>query len=418
MRLGLIVIFFSALLFANVNDKLIRNQNALEQNKEKEQQINQKLTQLGDQINIQKNTLATLQKESKTIEANLQANKNTLSSTITKLDSLRGEQKKFIAKRRELEVQMLDLLLKDISFVLILKDLQSQSPQDLITEESYHALSQQSKSNINSLAAAQNDITQKIVALENQMQQMQRFINEQNSKKNQLAQLQSLQERELNTLVAQTQRYDNELKQILKERAGIQQILEELKIVTPAQKKQSKGTNKNNDDEDELVLLEESSAKNPSQRGDKIASLDVRQVASSFHNISTTSYKGAKTIAPLADFTIEKRFGPYYDPVYKLKVFNESVTLARKGEDDKVKSVLDGKIVFAKDTAMLKKVVIVEHKNNLHTIYAQLDKIAPTIKPGSTIKKGYTIGRVENLLKFEVTLKDKHINPLELISVK
>lgn len=141
----------------------------------------------------------------------------------------------------------------------------------------------------------------------------------------------------------------------------------------------------------------------------------MRQVASSYHNINTTKYKGAKTIAPLDDFTIEKRFGPYYDPVYKMKVFNESITLVPKG-DDKVKSVLDGKVVFAKDTPILKRVVIIEHKNNIHTIYAQLDKIAPTIKPGSTVKKGYTIGRVENVLKFEVTLKDKHIDPLELIT--
>ncbi|MDE5591847.1 MAG: M23 family metallopeptidase, partial [Helicobacter sp.] len=67
---------------------------------------------------------------------------------------------------------------------------------------------------------------------------------------------------------------------------------------------------------------------------------------------------------------------------------------------------------------ILKHVIIIEHKNNMHTIYAQLDKIAPTIKPGSTVKKGYTIGRAENILKFEVTLKDKHIDPLELIMIK
>ena len=156
---------------------------------------------------------------------------------------------------------------------------------------------------------------------------------------------------------------------------------------------------------------------NTKQQSQKIPTndFDVRQVASSYHNINTTKYKGAKTIAPLDDFTIEKRFGPYYDPVYKMKVFNESITLVPKG-DDKVKSVLDGKVVFAKDTPILKRVVIIEHKNNIHTIYAQLDKIAPTIKPGSTVKKGYTIGRVENVLKFEVTLKDKHIDPLELIT--
>lgn len=44
--------------------------------------------------------------------------------------------------------------------------------------------------------------------------------------------------------------------------------------------------------------------------------------------------------------------------------------------------MLDGKIVFAKDTSMLARVVIVEHDNGIHTIYAHLDKIAPNIKVG------------------------------------
>lgn len=411
LRLIVLVILYCVSLVAN--DKITQSQNALAQNREREQQINQKLTEVGNQINIRKKTIIALQRESQSIENNLANNKNTLTKTLQKLEELKKEQKKFISQRRELEVQMIDLLLKDISFVLILRDLQSQSPEDLIAEEAYHSLSRQSKTNINSIAIAQNNITQKIVTLENQMQQMQKFIQEQNRKKTQLAQLQTLQNKELEALATQERYYDNELKQILKEREGLQAILEDLKIIPQPT---ANATPPKSSTDIGIPLLEENNAK--ASQNSKIPTLDVRQVASSFHNISTTSYKGSKTIAPLEEFTIEKRFGPYHDPVYNLRVFNESITMARKGEDDRVKSVLDGKIVFAKDTAMLKKVVIIEHKNNLHTIYAQLDRIAPTIKPGSTVKKGYTIGRVANALKFEVTLKDKHINPLELISEK
>ncbi len=64
---------------------------------------------------------------------------------------------------------------------------------------------------------------------------------------------------------------------------------------------------------------------------------------------------------------------------------------------------------------MLKKVVIIEHPNQMHTIYAHLDKIAPTVRPGLRIPKGYVIGKVNDKLNFEVTIKDRHINPLELI---
>ena len=217
--------------------------------------------------------------------------------------------------------------------------------------------------------------------------------------------MQAKQKKILATYQKEMDKYNKELQQIVKERDSLQEILVQLNILKSQEEEKRKKR-------EELAKSQEKS-QTPQTQND----FDVRQVASSYHNISTTKYKGSKTIAPLDDFEIQKRFGPYYDPVYKMKVFNESVTLLTKG-DDKVKSVLDGKVVFAKDTPILKKVVIIEHKDNMHTIYAQLDKIAPTIKPGTTIKKGYTIGRIENTLKFEVTLKDKHIDPLELISLK
>jgi len=54
--------------------------------------------------------------------------------------------------------------------------------------------------------------------------------------------------------------------------------------------------------------------------------------------------------------------------------------------------------------------------DEIHTIYAHLSKIAPTIQVGQKIKKGYVIGRVDNDLTFEVTQKNFHIDPLELIA--
>ena len=110
-----------------------------------------------------------------------------------------------------------------------------------------------------------------------------------------------------------------------------------------------------------------------------------------------------------------KKFGPYVDPVYGIKIFNESVTLQPLKKRAKVKNVLNGRVVFVKETPILGKVVIIEHKNNLHTIYAKMDKIAPMLKEGNKIKEGYIIGRVEKELMFEVTQKNRHIDPLELI---
>ena len=145
---------------------------------------------------------------------------------------------------------------------------------------------------------------------------------------------------------------------------------------------------------------------------------DVRQVGSSYQGSLVKRYKGDKTIAPLEQYTLKQAFGDYTDPIYKIKIFNESVVLRSITPDATVKNVLDGKVVFAKDTAMLDKVIIMENADGIHTIYAHLSKIAPTIKVGTRIKKGYVIGRVERDLTFEVTQKNYHINPMELIASK
>jgi murein DD-endopeptidase MepM/ murein hydrolase activator NlpD len=143
----------------------------------------------------------------------------------------------------------------------------------------------------------------------------------------------------------------------------------------------------------------------------------VRQINSSYTKSQTYKYRGAKTISPLAHARVIKKFGTYIDPIYKIKIFNESITLKSKIPDAKVKNVLNGKVVFAGKSSMLGKVVVVAHSYKMHTVYAGLSKIAPTIHVGSKIKKGYVVGKVNQKLIFQATKDSKHIDPLKLIRI-
>ena len=160
-----------------------------------------------------------------------------------------------------------------------------------------------------------------------------------------------------------------------------------------------------------------------SARADKEAkrayksSTKVKKVNSSYKKSSTYKYRGGKTISPLQNARIIKRFGTYIDPIYKIKIFNESITLQSGRSNAKVKNVLNGKVVFAGKSSMLGKVVVVAHNRKIHTVYAGLSKIAPTIHVGTKIKKGYVVGKVSRKLIFQATKNSKHINPLELISL-
>ena len=140
----------------------------------------------------------------------------------------------------------------------------------------------------------------------------------------------------------------------------------------------------------------------------------VRTVNSSYKKTKTYAYRGGKTISPLAGGKLIKKFGTYVDPIYKIKIFNESITL-RASSNTKVQNVLNGKVVFAGKSSMLGKVVVVAHSGKMHTVYAGLSKIAPNIRTGRKIKKGYVIGKVSSKLMFQATKNSKHINPLKLI---
>jgi len=143
----------------------------------------------------------------------------------------------------------------------------------------------------------------------------------------------------------------------------------------------------------------------------------VRKINSSYKKSKVYAYKGGKTMSPIHGARLVKKFGTYIDPIYKIKIFNESITLKAPSSNAKVQNVLNGKVVFAGKSSMLGKVVVVAHSGKIHTVYAGLSKIAPNIKAGRKIKKGYVVGKVSSKLMFQATKNSKHINPLKLIRI-
>jgi septal ring factor EnvC (AmiA/AmiB activator) len=154
------------------------------------------------------------------------------------------------------------------------------------------------------------------------------------------------------------------------------------------------------------------------QRKVSISSDRIRKVNSSYNRSKTYKYRGSKTISPLpSGGKLVKKFGTYIDPIYKIKIFNESITLKANSKNAKVQNVLNGKVVFAGKSSMLGKVVVVAHSAKMHTVYAGLSKIAPNIHVGRKIKKGYIVGKVSRKLMFQATKNSKHINPMKLIRI-
>ncbi|GHS00965.1 peptidase M23 [Helicobacter pylori] len=392
------VLLLATLLFANtqkVSDiakDIQHKETLLKKTHEEKNQLNSRLSSLGEAIRSKELQKTEIECQMVALKKSLEKNRNESLAQEKVLTNYRKSLDHLQKQRSFLQKRVSDTLLEDFLFSQALKGQNLASSNDVILQVAFENLHQSTLSKMSQLSQEEKELNAQALKVKSSIQKISSVIDEQ---KNREVALKSLQT-EQNQLILSMQKdyaiYNQRLTLLEKERQNLNALLKRLNII------------KQNRENEERVSLKKSSQ-----------ALEVKQVASSYQNINTTSYNGPKTIAPLNDYEVVQKFGPYIDPVYNLKIFSESITLVSKTPNALVRNVLDGKIVFAKEINMLKKVVIIEHKNGIRTIYSQLDKIAPTIKSGMHIQKGYVLGRIEQRLGFEVTMREKHINPLELI---
>lgn len=405
MRLVALFLLSLGLLFANTDKNIKTNQQKLQNISNQQSAINKKLKTLGANINDKNAKIKELNKQITIIQKNINTNQKVYLEQEKVYAEYQTRLKELEDRLEVLQTNLVDTILKDMTIVMILNSKEALSEDSIISEEILKQMSNAAKQNINKIIEEQETITKDMKDIEGKIDSAKKIITSQQEKKEILEIAKTEQQNLARKLKVELDSYNDELKQLDKERVGIQKILVSLNIL----KKQ------------ELESQEEKRSKLKSEssttKSTNEAPIEVRQIGSSYRNVSTAKYKGAKTIAPLKNYKIETKYGPYFDPVYKMRVFNEFITFSVTKRSSVV-SVLDGKVVFAKDTAMLKKIVIIEHKNGIHTIYSSLDEIPDNIKVGLNIKKGAIIAYVNDKLNFEVTQKDKHINPLDFIVAK
>ncbi|GAA7031454.1 M23 family metallopeptidase [Helicobacter pylori] len=365
----------------------------LKKTHEEKNQLNSRLSSLGEAIRSKELQKAEIGRQMIALKKSLEKNRNESLAQEKVLTNYRKSLDHLQKQRSFLQKKVFDTLLQDFLFSQALKRQNLASSNDVILQVAFENLHQSTLSKMSQLSQEEKELNTQALKVKNSIQKISSVIDEQKTREVTLKSLQTEQDKLILSMQKDYAIYNQRLTLLEKERQNLNALLKRLNII------------KQNRENEEKVSLKKSSQ-----------TLEVKQVASSYQNINTTSYNGPKTIAPLNDYEVVQKFGPYIDPVYNLKIFSESITLVSKTPNALVRNVLDGKIVFAKEINMLKKVVIIEHKNGIRTIYSQLDKIAPTIKSGMRIQKGYVLGRIDQRLGFEVTMKEKHINPLELIA--
>jgi len=405
----MILKFFILILFvisldanSNIDTKIKKTNNKITSFSKTYYKINKKMANNARAILKQKKQILKQQKFLKELRIELKNKENKYSLDIKRLKNLENSKLSLNKNRDKLEQDLAFTIAQSVSLSLILEEDYISGEESLMEYEVLKLMLKNSKNMVKRLNKKFYSNSQKIDILSDDINSLEISIAIINAKRKNLIKVQKKNKKSLVRLNKSKNKYKKDLKKVLIKQDTLKRTLSKLNIIKideiqrAKQEAQRKRAFSNN-----IILSDKNLPK-------------VKKHGSSYQSVKTRKYRGKKTIAPFYPYTITKKYGTYEDPIYGIKVFNESISLKPSKKNTKVKTVFNGKVIYANKTAVLNNIVIVQHKNGLHTIYANLSQISPNIKKGKKIKKGYTIGRVSDELVFEVTQKTYHINPIRL----
>jgi septal ring factor EnvC (AmiA/AmiB activator) len=386
----------------DINKKITQTSSKLDSFSKDYSTVSKKMAATAKAIIEQKKEILNQQEFIKSLQEELFEKENNYKGNTVELQEMKKRQKKLKEEQDNIEHELVFVIAKSASLSIVLEEKYTASPESIIEFEVLNKMFKGSKEKANVLNQQFFANSKNIDQLNEQTSSLEVSIANIDKKRKDMVNTQKANKEALEKLEVAKASYKLELKKLLEKQDALKKTLEQLNLVKIDEIKKAS-------QKEERRIAFDSKQPPPDEN-----LLKVKKHGSSFQEVQTKNYTGEKTIAPLDSYTILKKYGTYTDPIYGIKIFNESISLKPKGGDAKVKTVLNGKVIYADKTAVLDNIVIVEHEDGLHTIYANLTQISPDIVKGKKIKKGYTIGRVSDELIFEVTQRTFHINPINL----
>jgi murein DD-endopeptidase MepM/ murein hydrolase activator NlpD len=388
-------------LSANIDDKIESNQVKIDKKKAQEKKISHQLDQIAKEISQEQKNLKKLTREIESCKQTITKLKKKTLIKGSELQKIEKVYKALTKKEKLVSKKVVSILSKELSIEMITKGATDQNGKhvlesyetnidNIIMNEVLHTYTTLLRQKFHKTKSKYIKLNKSIDLVKKEIAKLSNKVDALKVKKADLDKLKKSQKRNIYSLKEKKKHYIAKLNRIKKEQNLLSSTLHKLHVTKEKQ--------------DKTIIKESADGK-----------VNVRQIGSSYQHGKLVKYRGPKTIAPLKSYTVTQKFGNYTDPIYKIKIFNESVILRASKQNAKVRNVLNGTVIYAEKTPILDNVIIVKHKNNLHTIYAHLSQIAPTIRVGKRVKKGYVLGRVHRELTFEVTQDTKHINPMRLI---
>jgi len=398
VKIFLLFVFCTMLLFSKENiDKKIKNtKKILNNNASKETKIKRSLNELSQKIAEYEKSLNRIKKAIQNLKADIATYKSKSTISEKKLKKIQKAYDMLKNSQNKVNKKLVKLLSKEIKLSILLENDGGLNSQDkLINSYINQTYSTILRDKFNKTKVKFFKLKLDIALVKSELDKISTKIKSLNEKKEDLEKLNIAKRDGIHKLLVLKKSYTKKLRQVRKENQELTKLLRKLNILKQEQNRKK----------EETIVLK------PSKGGDDI---DVRRVGNSYSKPPVAKYRGPKTIAPFKKYKIIRKFGNFTDPTYKIKMFNPNVILKPIGSKNVI-NVLDGKVISITKTPAIGNIIIVENKNGIHTLYAKVNQIAPGIKEGRYVKKGYILGKVKDELYFEVTKNNANINPLRLI---
>jgi murein DD-endopeptidase MepM/ murein hydrolase activator NlpD len=463
IRISFLFFILYSFLVASVTEienKIDQNKKKIENVLERKSNLDKNIETLAKRINKEESEYSQIADILETTNTQLLLNKVKLSSARSNVEKLQKKAKELAIEKEKTEQEVLDFVIEKYAMSMGIDQADRESLKDVIAKETYTLIFDNVKEEIMDINIQYLKINKSIRTNEKKVRKINQYIKKQNAIQRKYKNLVAAHKKKLGSLRGKHKQYQKHLQKLVNKQNEITDLLGSLNILKKEEIKKEEDRIRK---EKELQRKKELAKKRAQERKKKLwkqneqkkkqmasnakkalkeqvnqsetdrakptkeialdrkeldddIDIEVRKIGSSAKGIKISKYNGRKTMAPLKSYSVTKKFGKYYDKVYKMELFNESVSLKTKIPNAKVFSIFKGQVVYAKqNSGLLENVVIVKHQNNLHTIYSHLDKIAPTLKVGKWIPKGYVVGRVSDTLEFQATKNSRYIDPLKLI---
>jgi murein DD-endopeptidase MepM/ murein hydrolase activator NlpD len=399
-----IFIFLSLTLYAsNIETKIIKTKSHITLTKNKISNMNATLDGLVKQINKQTDILNNINNKISILNKKITLLKQTLNNNKKNLQKLQIQKEKLEKQKENLQSEVIEFISNNYTA----QKQEISSVDDLINSEILLTVSKISGKKMSSIASLYSQINSKIKDITNLIDMIKNSATLLEKKKQELAKLKQQQYQKLKVLNAKKTVYKKKLQQLINEQNRMQNQLAKLNIIQKENAKKAR---------EEAKRRAEIAYNRKIKYNSGADKIKVKDYGNVYMKTKTARYRGPKTISPVKNAKIIKKFGAYIDPIYHISLYNDSITFQTR-PNEKVRAIFSGKVVFVSNQNN-NKMIVIEHKNHLHSIYAKLSKISPFIKKDYRVKKNDIIAKTDGKLEFEVTYKTYPINPLQVINLK